>query len=224
MILYSITSIFLVGLALQGAPAEVRILPGCSMYIPNQEGLKKWKGNHLAVIYLGSTFEESTFKIRKSKILTKIIRSNDPQLPDSIQIISEGDGNLLFFVSGIPENVHARNVEDFHTRSSIKPGDPSYQAFGTWDGIPFLISYPQASGYRDVELKIGNHKVPFYKLPPNNGLRVRWAGDIDGDGQLDFYTIETNDNGEEQHKLYLSSHAILGSLIGEAASYSVTGD
>jgi len=194
------------------------------MYISNQESLKNWRGHHLAVIYFGSTFEESSFKIRKSKILTKLIHSNDPELPDSVQIISEGDGNLLFFVSGIPANVHVRNVEDFHTKTSFKPGDLSYQAYGTWNESSFVISYPQTAGYRDVELKIGKHKVPFLKLSPNNGLRVRWAGDIDGDGQLDFYTIEINDNGQELHRLYLSSHAKSGSLVGEAASYSVTGD
>ena len=44
-----------------------------------------------------------------------------------------------------------------------------------------------------------------------------WAGDIDGDGKLDFVISDENDNGGNSISLYLSTFAKPGELVGFAA-------
>lgn len=53
-------------------------------------------------------------------------------------------------------------------------------------------------------------------------MRIRWAGDVDGDGKLDLVT-EENVEGTVVLHLFLSSAARAGALVGEAAQLSYGG-
>ena len=55
------------------------------------------------------------------------------------------------------------------------------------------------------------------------GLRLIWAGDLDGDGKLDLLADITNYNNVSGTALYLSSKAKSGKLVGLAAKLETTG-
>jgi hypothetical protein len=50
-----------------------------------------------------------------------------------------------------------------------------------------------------------------------------WAGDLDGDGKLDLYTDWFNEKGSVMTRLYLSSYASDGDIVGLAATFSSSG-
>jgi len=54
--------------------------------------------------------------------------------------------------------------------------------------------------------------------------RLRWAGDLDGDGKLDLYVYMTNDMYSAAETLFLSSMAGEGELVGKAAELWIHGD
>ncbi|MEZ5425194.1 MAG: hypothetical protein R2747_02910 [Pyrinomonadaceae bacterium] len=53
--------------------------------------------------------------------------------------------------------------------------------------------------------------------------QINWAGDIDGDGRLDFYMYLTDHYNVARMKLFLSSSAGKGALVKEAAEFVTTG-
>jgi mRNA-degrading endonuclease toxin of MazEF toxin-antitoxin module len=55
------------------------------------------------------------------------------------------------------------------------------------------------------------------------GLRVIWAGDLDGDGKLDLLVDVSNDDNAGDTALYLSSKARSGELVGLAAILHTVG-
>ena len=55
------------------------------------------------------------------------------------------------------------------------------------------------------------------------GLRVIWAGDLDGDGKLDLLVDVTNHDNSSDTALYLSSKARSGELVGLAARLQTVG-
>lgn len=55
------------------------------------------------------------------------------------------------------------------------------------------------------------------------GLRVIWAGDLDGDGKLDLLVDLTNRDNSSDTALYLSSKAGSGELVGLAAMLQTVG-
>jgi len=55
------------------------------------------------------------------------------------------------------------------------------------------------------------------------GLRVIWAGDLDGDGKLDLLVDVSNDYNAGDTALYLSSRARRGELVGLAATLQTVG-
>ena len=53
---------------------------------------------------------------------------------------------------------------------------------------------------------------------------LRWAGDLDDDGILDFYISEFNEKGYTLTELFLSTHAREdGALVGLAGSFAAAG-
>ena len=56
-----------------------------------------------------------------------------------------------------------------------------------------------------------------------NGLRVIWAGDLDGDGRLDLLVDVSNHDNAGDTALYLSSKARSGELVGLAATLQTVG-
>lgn len=55
------------------------------------------------------------------------------------------------------------------------------------------------------------------------GLRVIWAGDLDGDGKLDLLVDVSNHYNGGDTALYLSSKARNGELVGQAAKLQTVG-
>ena len=55
------------------------------------------------------------------------------------------------------------------------------------------------------------------------GLRVIWAGDLDGDGKLDLLVDVSNHDNASDTALYLSSKARSGELVGLAAILQTVG-
>jgi hypothetical protein len=55
------------------------------------------------------------------------------------------------------------------------------------------------------------------------GLRVIWAGDLDGDGKLDLLVDVSNHDNASDTALYLSSKARRGELVGLAATLHTVG-
>ena len=50
-----------------------------------------------------------------------------------------------------------------------------------------------------------------------------WAGDLDGDGKLDFYIDEFNEKGYTNNMLFLSTHDKDGQLVGLAGAFGAAG-
>ena len=50
-----------------------------------------------------------------------------------------------------------------------------------------------------------------------------WAGDLDGDGKLDLLLNLSTHYNLDSHRLFLSSMAKKGQLVGEAAVFDAVG-
>jgi hypothetical protein len=53
--------------------------------------------------------------------------------------------------------------------------------------------------------------------------QIKWAGDLDGDGKLDFYIQLSPHYNAAIMKVFLSSGAENGKLVKEAAEFTTTG-
>jgi len=60
-------------------------------------------------------------------------------------------------------------------------------------------------------------------VPDFKGLRLIWAGDLDGDGKLDLLVDITNHYNGSGSALFLSSKAKSGEIVGLAAKLETVG-
>jgi hypothetical protein len=84
------------------------------------------------------------------------------------------------------------------------------------DHCPLVLS---ANGQRQqLVVLTRDGDVPDFK-----GLRIIWAGDLDGDGKLDLIVDITNHYNASGTALFLSSKAKRGELVGLAAKFLTVG-
>jgi hypothetical protein len=82
-----------------------------------------------------------------------------------------------------------------------------------------LIGKPDGDQWFEVSAPDGARqriRVAHSPNGPATDLRVLWAGDLDGDGAVDFVTRVSVDG--EDVRLFLSSRARQGRPVGEAAA------
>lgn len=75
-----------------------------------------------------------------------------------------------------------------------------------------------------VNIRDGHVRIPLpLVVSTYNGVRLLWAGDLDGDRKLDFLFEDSGYNWAS-HRLFLSSLAKPGGPpVAEAAQFRITG-
>lgn len=107
-------------------------------------------------------------------------------------------------------------------------------------GKPLHITLPNATTTYDLAIDCDGRHCPLtlsangtsqrlfvFNNDPDagdfKGLRIIWAGDLDGDGKLDLLVDVSNRDNVSDTALYLSSKARSGELVGLAARLQTVG-
>lgn len=94
-------------------------------------------------------------------------------------------------------------------------------------GEATLVSVPQGKGRRLVLSRGGREQLLYQHAEGDTGdtggWHLRWAGDLDGDGQLDLLLAADHHSNLSTLRLFLSSRAKKGGLVREVATLRTTG-
>lgn len=91
-------------------------------------------------------------------------------------------------------------------------------------GDATLTSVPQGKGRKLVLSRGGVEQVLYQHAEGDtDGWLLRWAGDLDGDGQLDLLLTADHHSNLSTLRLFLSSKAKKGQLVREVATFRTTG-
>ncbi|MFT3711865.1 MAG: FG-GAP repeat protein [Archangium sp.] len=82
-----------------------------------------------------------------------------------------------------------------------------------------------ADGGARLELRVGEQTQTLFASEESDvdGWSLRWAGDLDGDGKLDLLITADTHYAIETFRLFLSTRAKKGQLVGEAAKLTSQG-
>lgn len=122
----------------------------------------------------------------------------------------------LMLVSGLqPKKTLEPLAEEWPsiTQGSVKLG-----------AVTLYVERRGAEGH-ELVMRLGDLKQTLYAQDEGDldGWRLRWAGDLDGDGKPDLLLDAANHYNTQTTRLFLSSRAKKGELVHEVATLSVTG-
>ena len=164
------------------------------------------------------------YATRLAPVTVAVTRVHDPidddGKPDSVksgvEVTVPGDEQPLVLVKGLAaREVKPLSLEGLPALSGDAPvtlGDAT------------LTSVPQGKG-RQLVLSRGGVAQVLYQHAEGDtdGWLLRWAGDLDGDGQLDLLLTADHHYDLSTLRLFLSSKAKKGQLVREVATFRTTG-
>jgi hypothetical protein len=124
-------------------------------------------------------------------------------------------------------------IRGLEARASLTPLSPEAEATGLSEfGKPVplgeaaaLETFKVGARGARLELRVGEVKQTLFEAAETDtdGWSLRWAGDLDGDGKLDVLLTADTHYAVETFRLFLSSKAKKGQLVGEAAKLTSKG-
>jgi len=88
---------------------------------------------------------------------------------------------------------------------------------------PTRVEYVVANSRLILSTGAKSQVIFSVEVPDDGGWSLLWAGDLDGDGELDLYMDLHNKYKSSQRRLFLSSQASHGNLVKEVAEFSTVG-
>lgn len=194
---------------------------------------EKWLG--LYVTKRGSFLAESTLKVKR--VFDPII-DEDEQKPTGKSVSVDRREEPVFLVKnaemlkpGSVTTVYRGGHDESHSfgkkpRVTLKLGGQTYRL----NIVSPKRLAPEAVGLLPADAKLsltsGSSTQIVYSLNNNSddlGWYLLWAGDLDGDGKLDLYLSLSYHYNVTQRRLFLSSQARAGRLVGQVAEFVTTG-
>jgi hypothetical protein len=131
------------------------------------------------------------------------------------------DGSGMAFAVRCVRGVRAGRVISVNPPELLLPNQPVSITLGGARYELLLKSNREDFGDARVVLSSGKRTQVLYAIDgfaDDAHFSVVWAGDLDRDGKLDLLTNFSHKYSLHPFKLFLSSHATKGRLVGEAAS------
>jgi hypothetical protein len=186
-------------------------------------------------VWLGLFPTANGYALRATTLKVKAVRDEllDEENERTGKEVTVGDAREpLFLVKATPRLRARAAVPTVFAGESFLEKDSHVRLAGP-DGGEYLLTVdsvqmasveaPDPVPYSVLTLALGGITQRLSTTPDHVGLRLLWAGDVDGDGKLDLLLDLPSSENASEHRLFLSTAAGKGELVRQVAVFETVG-